>query len=513
MIQLRDYQLDAVNTIWARFKESSSVLCVMATGAGKTEVMIEIMRRALEIKPTLKFCVLVQKLNLLNQTVTRFRKQLKSVSIYCGSEGENDLSGQVIVATIQSISNVKIDGLSCIVFDECHNVDEEQGRYSTFLELNDSNNLKILGFTATPFRSDGLIYGEDKLFEQIDFEMGLTDLIEKGFLVKPLLKKPDHQLDTSSLRIRMGEYVQEDVSKLTEDQDRLHLQITDALGRMNGRKKAVWACASINHAEMVCSNLIHLGENAAIIHSNLSNDERSNQQYRFEKTDCRHLVFVTIVSEGYDYPSIDTIVLMRPTRSPVLYVQTIGRGLRLAEGKTDCLVLDYGKVIETLGPLDDPKVKRNKYERLSTETEMKVCPECHEYNFRIAQYCVACNYQFFDKNKGAKELKPETELKIFSTPEEIEIKKVSFAFHKAKSGNDCLKITYHPINILNRPVDEFFVFNNEWAYKKLQRRFFDLGARIYPTIEESVKQAPINIPKSITVKIKDGYKNITKMRF
>lgn len=515
MIQLRDYQIEAVNTIWARLKMSSSVLCVMATGGGKTEVMIEVLKKALSVKPDLKAVVLVQKITLLKQTIIRFKEQIDSVSIYCGTEGENDLSGSVVIATIQSIYDKKIDGLNLIILDECHNVDQDEGRYSNFFSSNTHDRLKILGFTATPYRADGYIYGEGKLFEQIDFEMGLRDLISKGFLVPPLLKKPDHQIDTSNFKISMGEWASKDVQAATENEHIIDLQVKDALARMTGRNKIAWACSSIDHSEMVLSKLVELNENGSIIHSQMSMEERLDNQNRFEYGLNRHLVFVTIVSEGYDYPPIDCIVFLRPTRSPVLYVQTVGRGLRISEGKKDCLVLDYGKVIENVGPIDDPNIKKQKYERINAgeiKKKTKVCPQCREYNLIQTQYCIACEYQFFEIK--AKELKPELAASLFRKDEEIQIAGIKMLEHKSKNGNNCLRITYIPTNILNKQIDEYFVFSNEWAYKKMQRRLFDLKVPTMPSIKEIIEQSKSAVaPKSITVRMKDGYKNIIGMRF
>lgn len=515
-MNLRDYQINAVDAVWERLHSHNTALCIASTGAGKSEIFIEIIKRAIEIKPSLKFVILVQKISLARQTAKRLKKVVNSVTVYSSSIGRN-LDGSVIVATIQSIYNQKIDGLSCIIVDEVHNADFKSGRYADFLALNPS---KMIGFTATPFNSRGKIYGEGKKFEQIDFKIGLAELITKGHLVKPTMKRVEHQLDISKLRIRVGEFRQEDVEKLVSDKNKIREQIEDALTRMEGRKQVVWACASIQHCEDVNEMLKEFKEKSVCLHSKMSKEQRELAHFDFEQEHARHLVFVSIVSEGYDHPPIDCVVLMRPMRSPVLYVQTVGRGLRPSEGKENCLVLDYGKVIETIGPLDDPTIREAGTRIPKTESlKMKFCKKCLEYLPMTAAFCPVCNYQFISKPKDVTKntsYKPNENASLLSDPKRIieeNIKNVILKKYTSKNGNACLMIEYIPDYFLSKNIREFFVWDNPYSYRRAQKRLIELDVELAQPLDAQVTQVPRKIPKTIWYTFDGKYPQIQRLNF
>jgi len=507
---LRAYQQQAVEKLWSRLYETGSVLCAMSTGSGKTEVMQALLQKCFAKKPDLKVVVIAQKINLIEQTARRFRKNFDSVSIYCGSI-EKDLSGSIVIASIQSIAEIKMH-INIVVVDEVHAIDHEQGRYFDFFELNKHEKMKVIGFTATPFRADGPIYGEGKFFEKIDFIKPMDELIDEGYLVRPLMKAPNHQIDTSQLSVRAGEYAQEDVERVTVDQTVVDLQVNDALDRLIGRKKIVWACASIAHAEMVRNTL---GINAFAIHSKMDKNSRAVAIHWFEKRDARHLVFVTIVSEGYDFPPIDAVVLMRPTRSPVLYVQTVGRGLRISEGKKDCLVLDYGNVVRSCGPINNPKVvTARKGKKPEEEIQHRVCPECFEYVLKILPACDVCGHVFYTKKET--KLRVESDVQDILAkpkPREMLVKKVVLGFHTSKAGNDCLMVIYKPLSMLDRDHVEYFTFSNDWAYKRMVKRLQELDCPIVGDTHEQAEQVCGRAPKSIILVSKNGYNNIERLVF
>jgi len=508
---LRDYQIDCVKAMWAGLFESSSVLSVLPTGAGKTECTIALIQKSIEKKPDLKVMVLVQKINLLEQTERRFKKVFDSVGVYCGSLNRKELDESIIVSTIQSVHEVKID-LNMIIIDEVHNLDQESGRYVSFFDLNNHEKMKLVGFTATPFRSDGYIYGEDKLFKQITYKKEMRDLIADGYLVPPTMKAGSSQFEVQNISIRGGEYAQDELNDLASDLAIVTRQVEDALTRMIGRRSAVWACVSINHAKMVGSVLRSMGESVSVVHSKSEHRESSIKFYQDEVT--RHLVFVSIFSEGFDDPKTDCVVLMRPTRSPVLYVQTVGRALRPFDGKENALILDYGQVIAELGPIDDVKIgkKRRKGEALTVE--MKFCPNCHEYTKISTQYCPVCSHQFFDRDplKNLSLSAADGSALREKVLEDVEISKITMKIHKSKNGNVCLRLDYHPTSFLDLPISEYFVWDNEWAYKKMVTRLGMLGVRVVSSIKDQILESVQRVPASITIE-RDKYINIKKLNW
>ena len=515
-ITLRPYQLDALEALWSELFHSRTALCVASTGSGKTEIIIALIKRAIEFKPKFRAIVLVNRVDLLIQTHTRFSSVFGhvDVGIYCGSSKKYQTNQNITIASIQSIHNVDLSNIDLIILDECHNVDQESGRYFDFLTKHISS--KVIAFTATPYRSTGYIYGKGKLFSKITYKRGLLQLINDGYLVRPVIKKVNEQFDTSKLHVRMGEFCSDEIEELTGDEGKVKKQIDDAILRMADRKKVVWACSSIKHCEMVNRLLTDANEKSVTLHSKMDEYDRLRAKNSFERQDTRHIVFVSVISEGYDYPPIDCVVLMRPIRSPVLYVQIVGRGLRLYQDKKDLLVLDYGQVVETLGPLDDPMVSRGGVRgKKQKPTGMKFCPKCLSYIESKKTQCLDCGYIWPEKTaiKTLNEKSYEGGILSYDkTPVRVEIRGVRLEKFKSKNGNDCLKISYTPSFPLAQIINEFFVWGNEWAHRRMIKRLVDLDIKLESTLDEQVKQCVNRMPKAIVV-IDGKYKTIQSIDF
>lgn len=526
-ITLRGYQLEAIEAVTSDIKSGVNPLCVLLMGSGKTEIFIEVIKRYLATTDK-NVVVLLNKVSLLEQTIKRIKDSLGEVSVYCGSLNYKDMNKRVTIATVQSINSAPSDArVGLIVVDEVHNLGEK-GYYRNF--INNNPQAIVYGTTATPFRTvSGVIYGPEELFKKITYQKSMLWMIEQGYLVKPLLKKGNYQFDTSKLRIIAGEFNQKDVSALVDNTEKVELQIIDALSRSQDRKCFVWACATIKHCETVYTMLRNKNESVVQIHSEMSLEERSDAEALFRSGKSRHLVFVSIVAEGFNHPPIDCVVLMRPIRSPVLYLQICGRGLRISEGKEDLLILDYGKVIESIGPLDNPKIKFKK-RRLSgggevEESEMKACRNCLEYVPRKERVCPVCSTEFFaaprDPVKNlTREADQESALLFFTKDFKkytMSVSKVSFLKHNSKGGNDCVKIVYYSGNIFEPPMSEYFVWGQSFAMRNLNKRLKEIGMKTstkeYDNLEVFIKACKNNLDlisiSSISYIKENGFNKVT----
>lgn len=440
-----------------------------STGLGKTEILIALIKRSIEARSDIKVCFIVNKLGLLSQTVSRIQRALGDVvSVYSGKE--KDLTKQIVVASIQSLHKRNVP-FNLVILDEAHNVNQTEGMYYKFIS-NLAPKTKVVACTATPFRADGYIYGEDKWFNKPCFSKGLEWSIENKFLVPPTCKRVKEKFDTRKLKIRMGDYDMASLNELVSDKDKLVSQVEDALPQLTGRHTIIWACINIKHAEAITAILTAAGEDVSILHSKQDNAESSYNKYMFECGIHRHLVFVTIVSEGYDHPPIDAVVLMRPTRSPIMYIQVIGRGLRLSEGKNNCLVLDYGGVIENLGPLHDPVISTKKKNKKGViEIKMKFCTHCYEYCELKAKVCPCCEEPFPEPEVNLKNLTTKAYQETHHT---LMVVGITTDLYTAKSGNECNRITYHFQELFFERVVEYYVISSYKARMFLQNRLSEL---------------------------------------
>jgi len=495
---LRPYQSQCVDTLWNALAAGPRVLCVMATGSGKTECFIDLIRRA-----NVKTVVLVGRNKLVGQTSDRLRKVIDDVGIWSAAYGEKRIA-PVTVVSIHSADTLTIPGLRFIVCDEAHNLND--GRYGRFIERHPG--VKLVGFTATPWRDGVEIFGEHMPFPRIHYKRGLKQLIADGFLVPPVVKAMPNGFDTSSLKLQGDDFKLSDVIKLTDDSEKIRAQVADALPRLEGRKKIVWMCATIEHAERVAKAI---GSTAALVHS--KNPHNDYALETFERGEVRHMVSVMMLSEGYDFPAIDAVALMRPTRSPTLYVQTIGRSLRPAPGKRDALILDYGEVVKHCGPVHDPITKafRLKADKERMVISTRVCPKCLSY-IHEGNTCGDCNHVITVERDPLKNLTREAslvDLLADRRPEILECVAVSAAQYLAKSGNKCILLSF---SVKGRLVPiKSYISSHPYSWKMGQQLIqsmipfrFESWQECYDNCETLV----FDVPESVIAKDDNGFEKV-----
>lgn len=482
-------------------------------GAGKTEIFISMISRLLEKKPDARVVICLNRVKLLKQTARRLIEVFGAfnVGIYCGSLNQRESGFQITVGLIDSIYDVPMDGVSLVVLDEVHNVDQRDGRYKKWVDTMPGT--KVFGVTATPYRQDGYIYGEGRWFDRITYQKSFAYMIDRGFLVRPVLKASDCGFDIADLRVTAGEYNQKDVEEVTRDATRMHRQIQDALRRLDGRKKVVWMCSSIEHAKRVTEALVEYQEKAVCLTSDIEGEEQDRVLREFEDRDTRHLVFISMVSEGYDYPPIDAVCLLRPTRSAARYVQTVGRGLRLSDGKENCLVLDYANVVSTLGPIDKPIVFRSggKNGENTPGAAMKFCPKCLTYMASFEKQCADCGHIFYVD--PTRRLTPDQNGSILGNepkPVIVDVSHLEFARRNSKSGNDMVIIYWKTVSgpILDT-VAEYFVLTAQPGVYRLKKRLESLGIDPKSDIQT---WKPVKMPKQMEV-LFEKYPKVIRLIF
>lgn len=459
MIIPRPYQEETIDVVWSQLHKENDLLVSLPTASGKTIIFTLLLKRALDAMKSVgrefNSMILVNQVKLVTQTKEKLELAIdeNEIALHCGSLNQYGKK-EITVASIDTIYKESLF-LNLLIIDECHNADNSK-TYSRFIEncRKMNPNLKIVRFTATPFTaSGGYIFGEEKPLKRITYRKTLDDMIEMKYIVEPIFSSTKESFDTSKLRKRNGDFLLKDLSELSQDRDKTRRQVVDALSRLSGRKKVVWSCISIEHAEIVQEEISRF-ESATIIHSKLKKHEQRLNIDEFENGDVRHISSVTMVSEGYDFPGIDAIVCLRPTRSPVLYVQLVGRGLRLFPGKKNCLFLDYGNVCENLGHPNNPAVKdpKKKSETKKVEKQVIICPSCFHYVFLPAKECKQCGYEFIkeEKRENAKNL--TVKAKSYNFTKDRKLNNVVDVIgmdidpsYISKAGNECWKVTYRTL--------------------------------------------------------------------
>lgn len=372
----RPYQEEVVNKTLEYWKTHDYGVVEIPTGGGKSLVQAMLIKRLL--KDTGRSGVILCLTHvgvLIEQNTTELRRVCPDapVSVSCASLKTKDLSGRIIFSTIQTIYNQldQLDGMQIeyVFIDEAHLVpgdDSRQSQYRTVLDRLEKNNtwLKCVGLTATPMRlKSGLIYENDNFFNHLIMAVSMRHLIEKGYLCKITNKIDKVQIDTSNLKLLAGDFIKEELAKCAEEAMPAILdQLVEAIA--DRKKVLVFAC-TIQHAQDTADMLSERGFECGYLHSGLTEKEKEQVSSDFRSGKLRGLVNVAMMTTGVNIPDIDVIVMLRPTMSQGLYIQMVGRGMRVADGKENCLILDFAGNIKRFGPVDKEYHNQVKTERVS----------------------------------------------------------------------------------------------------------------------------------------------------
>lgn len=346
-VELRPFQealLDHVDL--ARHQGRHRNLLVAATGTGKTVMAAVDYARLRPELPRGRLLFVAHREEILDQSRATFRHALRDPAF-----GEKWVAGQRprqfehVFASIQSLNAAAVRMIDpthfdVVVVDEFHHAAAPS--YEALLDHVEP--VELLGLTATPERSDGL----DVLrhFDgRIAAELRLWDAIDQGYLAPFAYFGVHDGLDLRSVPWRRGRGY--DVSALegvlTADHAWVHVVVEEIRRKLAdpSRMRALGYCVSVGHARFMAERFTQLGLAAVALSADTRRDERRSALSELSEGRLRAVFTVDLFNEGIDIPSVDTLLLLRPTDSPTLFLQQLGRGLRKAPGKSACTVLDF----------------------------------------------------------------------------------------------------------------------------------------------------------------------------
>jgi DNA repair protein RadD len=422
LIQLRSYQLDAVAAVYRHLRErDDNPVVVIPTAGGKTPILATICRDAVT-RWNGRVLVVSHVKELLQQAVDKLKLVCPElpVGVYSAGLNRRDTGQRVIVAGIQSIYKRagELDAFDLIIVDEAHLIPTDgEGMYRQFLAEAKAINpqLRVIGLTATPYRLDaGPICSAEHFLNAVCYEIGIKELIRDGFLCPLVSKSGVTKVDTSTLHIRGGEFIADEVEGLMDQDELVEAACRELVTYTADRQACLIFASGVKHGRHVVDTLkakhglecgFVCGETPARERDELLarfRGEKSNGL--FPRAPLKYLCNVNVLTTGFDAPQIDCVALLRPTMSPGLYYQMVGRGFRLHPGKQNCLVLDFGGNVLRHGPVDQIKVK-DKPGVGTGEAPAKECPECHSVIAIAYACCPDCGYAFPPPDRTAHEAK------------------------------------------------------------------------------------------------------------
>ncbi|ENJ1789600.1 DEAD/DEAH box helicase [Vibrio parahaemolyticus] len=423
MYTLRPYQADSVKAVIHYFrKHSTPAVIVLPTGAGKSLVIAELARLAKG-----RVLVLAHVKELVEQNHAKYEGYGLKGAIFSAGLGRKETDQQVVFASVQSVVR-NLDSFknqfSLLVIDECHRVpDDKNSSYQKVIthlrELNPG--IKVLGLTATPYRLGmGWIYQyhtrgqvrteESRFFRDCIFELPIRYLLDENFLTPArMMDAPVLSYDFSQLKpANTGRYKEAEMDVVIDKAKRATPQIVEQIIQYARERKGVMIfAATVRHAQEI-HGLLPEGETAIVI-GDTPTPERDAIIQAFKNREIKYLVNVSVLTTGFDAPHVDLIAILRPTESVSLYQQIVGRGLRLSEGKNECLVLDYaGNSYDLYQPeVGDPKPDS------TSEIITIPCPACGFNNnfwgkldsngFLLEHFGRRCQGYFEDEDTGERE--------------------------------------------------------------------------------------------------------------
>ncbi len=332
MVIFRDYQEKCIQTIHNHFKENSKQLIQLPTGSGKTYIFLEYIKRHSK-----RALIIVPTIELLEQIKESSLNFFHHSQVYAKTGGRFKDSSQHIIVTAASLNYsstqqwLGFQQFDTIIIDEAHRA--FCPTYMNFLEVYDnySNDFNLLGFTATPERLDNQPLLQ--IFDSLTFDMNILDLITEGHLTDIEATRHETGQKLPSY-ISNGDFRAIELRKL--DNDNRNNIITKIVKEHCQGKQTIVFCLNIQHSESLAKKLREMGFNCEAIHGKLNHKERRRITSQYREGNIQIVTNCQLLTEGFDAPCTQSIIIARPTRSKSLYCQMIGRGLRTFNGKDVC---------------------------------------------------------------------------------------------------------------------------------------------------------------------------------
>lgn len=415
LLQPRNYQTECVSAIYKYFQSNSgNPVCALPTGTGKSVVIAMFLESVFRYYPNQKILVLTHVKELIEQNHDKLMTVWPQAPAGINSAGLNqrDWNRPIIFAGIGSVAKKwhQFGHIDLIIIDEAHLVSpNDETMYQTLIAGLMSINpfVKVIGFTATPWRlGHGKLTdphekkGEGEvpaLFTDICFDItgmqAFNRLIAEGYLAPVVPKNTGTLLNTDGVHMRGGEFIQKELQNAVDRNEVTEAALREAMELGFDRNHWLVFASGVEHAINVNDMLNLMGIPSVVIHSKMSDGERDQAIIDFKAGKYRAAVNNNVLTTGFDFPAIDLIVMLRPTASPVLWVQMLGRGTRPWPGKENCLVLDFAGNTRRLGPINDPVIPRRKGKKQG-DAPVKLCGSCATWNHASVRHCDHCGTEF-----------------------------------------------------------------------------------------------------------------------
>lgn len=518
-MELRPYQSQSIEMLFEWMKNNDGNVCVvLPTGSGKSHVIASLIKNAVQNYSNTRVLMLTHSKELISQNAEKMRQHWCNapMGIYSASLNRRCLSEPITFAGIQSVSKkaTQLGHIDLCIVDEAHSINHTQsGGYrlliSDLLKINPA--MRVIGYSASPYRlGHGMIHeGNDVIFDDLIEPVSIEQLVADGYLSTLRSKHTNLTYLTTGVKKSGGEFVAGELERVLDTSDNNQAVVAETIERAHDRKSWLIFCSGVKHSEHIAQLLNENNISAACVTGDTPSAERDRIIRDFQSGKIRALTNVNVLTTGFDYPSIDCLVFLRPTMSPGLYYQMAGRGLRIAPNKSDCLVLDFAGNVSRHGPIT-AIVPPNKRGKEDGKAPTKSCPQCDEIVAIQLRQCPQCGFEFAEeKEKEPLILRNDDIMGIESL--EMDVKLWAWRTHTSRtSGKQMLKVTYYG-ELSDEPITEYFpVLHDGYAGNKAREKVAAIAIKAgtdcstLTDLEASVDQMQQSLPPVAIKYRRDG---------
>ena len=456
MLTPRPYQQEALDAVNAALRERDDNPCiVLPTGAGKSLVMALLVHQWIEACPHFRVMVLAHRKELVEQNALELAgvDPTLSIGVFAASLRRRETLRSVTFASIDSVAKRADDfpPQDVLLIDEAQYIPiRGEGKYRKFIEAMKQRNpaLRVVGLTATPYRmGTGAICHRDHILNHVCYEANVGDLIRDEYLCNIRTVEGEHSaLDLAGVKKTAGEFNLKDLATRVDKADVVAQAVKDMVSKVrnDNRKSIIVFCIDIEHCEHVQTELRRYGIQAPYIVGKTPIKERERLVEEFKAGRIAWMLSVNCFLEGFNAKRVDCVAMLRPTQSKGLWVQAIGRGLRLHDDKKDCLVLDYGDNIMRHGPIDLPD---------DTQIKLATCGKCENVFSRAVKCCPSCGWEIppvqremfaaeAEREKKMHEAKAHAGM-LLNKPRWLEVSAVTLRLHRKAGKADSVRVEFH----------------------------------------------------------------------
>lgn len=464
----RWYQREAVDSLFDFFAHNQGVdeigkpvplnpLVAMPTGTGKSHVISDFTREAMGTYPGTRVIMATHVKELIEQNAKKLQEgwPMAPLGVYSAGIGVKDYMQPIIFGGVQSMVRQPLlfGRRDLLVVDEAHLIaTDADTNYLKFIKalqwgpydpaeiktreqmqfvLSQATYfnpfLRVIGLTATPYRLGLGLMTNGQIFTHLAYNLCTIDafnrLIAEGYLCTLIPKKTATELDVSGVGMSNGEFQQGALQAAVDKHETTYAALQEVVAL--GYNRACWMlfATGVEHAEHITEMLNSaFGIPTVCVHSKRTKSENDAALAAWKSGQARAIVNMNKLTTGVDHKPVDLIAMLRPTMSPGLWVQMLGRGTRpynyMTEQdralaaifpfvKENCLVLDFAGNTRRLGPINDPVIPRPKGQGKPGDAPVRICPQekggCGTYNHASARFCIVCGHEFLTQENVARE--------------------------------------------------------------------------------------------------------------